>query len=533
MNSFKSESEGVVMQRKFNVTGLCVPSEHYMVDISNKIEQIKELVDRRHYFTINRGRQYGKTTTLLALKYTLETEYTVVLLTFEGLGHSNFSTQEIFCQKFIKLFSKALKFTDESKAYRDAWENENVIDFETLSEHIADMCEDKKIILIIDEVDKTSNNQIYLDFLSMLRKKYLARAAGQDFTFHSVILAGVYDVRNLKWKIKLASSGEVESSTPVRNSPWNIAVNFDIDMSFNPEEIKSMIDEYEKDYATGMNTKAIANEIHKYTSGYPFLVSRICQFIHNELDQDWTIENVRTAAKLIQEEKNTLFDDLYKNLNNNEQLSNLIKRLLLNGRTMPYNLGVNEIDLGVMYGYFSKDAERGLVISNKIFENMMMEYFIDMAQISETLPIVNSVRDEFVDEGKFDMKACLERFAEYYPMIYSEKQAQFLEREGLLIFLMLLIPALNGKGFYYIEPQTRNEERMDLIISYGGEEFIVELKLWRGNKKHELAYEQLHGYLESRDASTGYLLTFDFRQNKEPRVAWVEYKGKLIFDVVV
>jgi len=524
---------GERMQRKFNVTGLCVPHKHYMVDISNKIKQIKELIDDSNYFTINRGRQYGKTTTILNLKRTLDTEYTVISLTFEGLGNDSFTTPAIFCQEFTNLISEALKYTNETKEYAEAWKNEEIKTFIALSNHITDMCESKKIVLIIDEVDKTSNNQIYLDFLSMLRKKYLAREAGEDFTFHSVILAGVYDVRNLKWKIKLATDGNIESSAPVRNSPWNIAVNFNVDMSFNPQEIQSMIDDYESDYKTSMDIASIANEIHKYTSGYPFLVSRICQFIHDELERDWTIDGVRTAVKLIQEEKNTLFDDLYKNLNNNEQLSNLIKRLLLNGQKIPYNLGVNEIDLGVMYGYFAKDSERGLVISNKIFENMMMEYFIDMAQIFETLPSVASVRDEFVSDGKFNMQACLERFAEYYPMIYSEKQAEFLEKEGLLIFLMLLIPALNGKGFYYVEPQTRNEERMDLVISYGGEEFIVELKKWKGNKKHELAYEQLHGYLESRGANSGYLLTFDFRKMKDPRIEWVEYDGKRIFDVVV
>lgn len=98
---------------------------------------------------------------------------------------------------------------------------------------------------------------------------------------------------------------------------------------------------------------------------------------------------------------------------------------------------------------------------------------------------------------------------------------------------MLLIPALNGKGFYYIEPQTRNEERMDLVITYGKEEFIVELKKWNGSKKHEQAYIQLDHYLQSRSASTGYLLTFDFRKTKMPKADWIVYNGKKIFDVIV
>ena len=54
--------------RRFNVTGVCVPEKHYMVDISGKLAKIREMVDYGDYFTINRARQYGKTTTLSQLK---------------------------------------------------------------------------------------------------------------------------------------------------------------------------------------------------------------------------------------------------------------------------------------------------------------------------------------------------------------------------------------------------------------------------------------------------------------------------------
>ena len=52
------------MNKKFNITGLCVPEKHYMVDTSNRINEIAKMVEDGEYFTINRPRQYGKTTTL-------------------------------------------------------------------------------------------------------------------------------------------------------------------------------------------------------------------------------------------------------------------------------------------------------------------------------------------------------------------------------------------------------------------------------------------------------------------------------------
>lgn len=50
--------------RRFNTTGLCIPYKHYMVDIKDKLDRIKRLIDDGEYFVINRARQYGKTTTL-------------------------------------------------------------------------------------------------------------------------------------------------------------------------------------------------------------------------------------------------------------------------------------------------------------------------------------------------------------------------------------------------------------------------------------------------------------------------------------
>lgn len=67
------------MAKEFNVTGTCIPTEHYMVDISEKLGKIKELIDKKRYFTINRGRQYGKTTTLSRLRHYLADESAVRL----------------------------------------------------------------------------------------------------------------------------------------------------------------------------------------------------------------------------------------------------------------------------------------------------------------------------------------------------------------------------------------------------------------------------------------------------------------------
>jgi hypothetical protein len=57
-----------------------------------------------------------------------------------------------------------------------------------------------------------------------------------------------------------------------------------------------------------------------------------------------------------------------------------------------------------------------------------------------------------------------------------------------------------------------------VVVDYNRELFIVELKLWHGEEAHEAAYKQLAGYLRSKGAQRGYLVTLDLRKSasREP-----------------
>ena len=49
------------MPKVFNTAAICIPQEHYMVNLDSRVREIKKLVDAGKYFMINRARQYGKT----------------------------------------------------------------------------------------------------------------------------------------------------------------------------------------------------------------------------------------------------------------------------------------------------------------------------------------------------------------------------------------------------------------------------------------------------------------------------------------
>jgi len=95
---------------EFIVTGICVPGKHYMADTSEKLANIMELVEKRKYFTINRGRQYGKTITLNLLKKQSLKEYTVIKTSFEGISDSIFETEVNFCQGLLYQCAKYFRY---------------------------------------------------------------------------------------------------------------------------------------------------------------------------------------------------------------------------------------------------------------------------------------------------------------------------------------------------------------------------------------------------------------------------------------
>ncbi len=60
-----------------------------------KMEQIEALIHQGNYFTINRIRQYGKTTMLSLLEEYLKEKYYVINISFEGVGEEYFSVRQI------------------------------------------------------------------------------------------------------------------------------------------------------------------------------------------------------------------------------------------------------------------------------------------------------------------------------------------------------------------------------------------------------------------------------------------------------
>jgi len=518
--------EVICVPKVYNTTAVCIPKEHYMVNLDERLKKIKVFVDAGKYFTINRARQYGKTTTLRALYLYLQGEYYVVSMDFQTFGSAEFQTETIFSRSFANSFLRSLKRNPVNKTEqlneamaqleKSVASQNDFFALKALFEQLGDICavSDKPIVLMIDEVDSALNNQVFLDFLAQLRAQYMERDIYP--TFRSVILAGVYDVKNLRGKIRPEDEHRY-------NSPWNIAADFDISMSFSKNEIAGLL--------------------FDDTSGYPFLVSRLCQLMdevvckketYGSKSAAWTKEGFYEAQRLILAEKNMLFESLSEKLVSYPELNDMLKSLLFTGKPIVFNYYEPSIGVASMFG-FVKNKNGMLVVANRIFETWLYNFYLSAADMQKKEIYAASLMDknQFIVNGCLNMRLILEKFVVHFHDLYGDQNETFLEEEGRKYFLLYLRPIINGTGNYYIEAQTRGQKRTDVIVDYRGHQYVIEMKIWRGQEYNNRGEKQLAGYLDDYHVNKGYMVSFNFNRKKKTGIREIVFNDKVIIEAVV
>ena len=529
--------------KRFNTTAVCIPEKHYMVDLSDRIDRISELVDDGKYFTINRARQYGKTTTLNALKRAIRDRYNVISIDFQGIGSDGFKDEASFVISLSHLLIREKTYGADIP--EDICQDlEKYINRKTYKARLMElsntiikwlMNSEKEVVLMIDEVDSASDKQAFLDFLGILRDGYIRREESGAPAFKSVILAGVTDIKHLKSKIRDEDQHRV-------NSPWNIAADFTIDMSLSEEGIKGMLEDYEGDHHTGMDVSDMAHSLTEYTSGYPFLVSRLCQILDEKMDTArypepsdiWTPDGFNTAVNMLLSERNTLFESLTGKLINYPKMREALHSLLMEGTPITYNAMQESVLQMETYGFIC-NVDNKVAIANRIFETLLYNLFLSDDELNDNRISKEGSADRniFVDGDRLDVEKILGHFVRTYTDVFGPLQDRFREKDGRELFLLYLKPIINGTGNYYIEAQTRNQTRTDVIVDFCGNQYIIELKIWRGQAYHERGEKQISEYLDYYHLDKGYMLSFNFNKNKETGVRTVQFGDKTLVEAVV
>ena len=138
-----------------------------------------------------------------------------------------------------------------------------------------------------------------------------------------------------------------------------------------------------------MDTDEVASVIYDYTSGYPYLVSRICKLMDERLVPDgifsdekdvWTRDGILKAVNILISERNTLFDSLMEKLDAYPQLRDVLHFILFQGKDFFYNPDDEAINIACMFGFIKVTDQNRVEVANRIFETRIYNYFLSLPE---------------------------------------------------------------------------------------------------------------------------------------------------------
>lgn len=118
-------------------------------------------------------------------------------ISFEGCGNAMFENEDSFCRRLCGLLYDTIDYGEVSDIpqelqhdlYRMSHGECGELNLRSISNFISKLCREntRQVVLIIDEVNQASNQELFLEFLGMLRDKFLKRLSRP--AFQSVILS--------------------------------------------------------------------------------------------------------------------------------------------------------------------------------------------------------------------------------------------------------------------------------------------------------------------------------------------------------
>ena len=498
--------------RRFGTQGRVRPDRHYIVPRTEEIADFISRVKEGRYIVLFAPRQTGKTTffrlALDTLAAQAETWFPIQL---------NFEVYEDYASRdFYGHLSKRIrKEIDAVFRQRDSTPPEALIRFldnVELTDHVsmlefferfADLIENQKVVLVIDEFDAIPPAAVR-GFLHTLRHVYLS---DEPRCPYSVAIVGVKSIAQLNYDRSI--------------SPFNIQDEFALP-NFTREQVQDLLGQY-TDEAGQAFASEVVEVLHRQTGGQPFLVNRLAQILTEELNirkpETITIEHYANAHTRLLDEDNTNLTHLTTNIRRDPSFESLLMEIASFEKGVPFNPRNAIISELTTYGVIEKGADGLCEIVNPIYRYCVMQAF---------RPLFNGVEREYFSEdtqagfldyltpaGWIDMESLLDNFRDFVARIgFRILQVPGIPRES--VGQHLLATYLDGfvrsvRAFMYLEVPT-GRGRTDLIVLHEGRKYVVETKVWGGEQLYRAGKRQLGFYLKSEQAVAGYYVVFDHRR---------------------
>ena len=523
--------------RRFGIQGCVYPNENYVVLRTEEGAEFINRVKDGKYIVLFAPRQTGKTTFFRWALEALTAEkptYFPIQLDFQLVRNT---TPATFYERLYKMIHAEID---------NVFQNQGNIPSETSTQFLADtpltdsfsMVEFfkqfasflghhthwQKVVLLIDEFDGIPQ-AVVSDFLYALRHIYLSR---KPRCLHSVGIVGVKSIMQLDYDRSV--------------SPFNIQDEFRLP-NFTLEQVQELLGQYTDEVGQAFAPEVIES-IHKQTAGQPVLVNRLAQILTEEMGIPETQTIVMThflqAHTQLLRGRNTNIEHLTTNIRKDIRFEKVLMRIMAHEDGVDFNLRDEIIDELATYGVISEGADGLCEIANPIYLYAVLQAF---------KPAVNGLEDAYFPEdtgegfldyltptGQMDMERLLNNFRDFIARAgfkifqVPDTPQESVGRHLLLTYLDQFVRLVGG--VMHIEVQT-GRGRMDLLITHKRRKYIIETKIWRGNKYYQAGKKQLAAYIAAEKATEGYYVVFDHRQAPEPRVETETLAGVTIRSYVI
>jgi hypothetical protein len=496
------------MKKFFNTTGPCFPEWHYMVDPLKRLKGVEALIDQGQYFVIHAPRQSGKTTFGLALMDKLNAlgHYTVLISSIQPAAQGRDPVQAMRIA--------ALCIDRDSRLYlpeaewAPAVQLDQPLPEDGLRGYLQQwaLANPKPIVLLLDEVDALQDDN-FLALLYQLRTGFTGRNKG-GFP-HSVGLIGLRDVRD--YKIRLRPDAQSLGTS----SPFNIkAKSFFIDR-LDVEDIADLLQQHTDATGQIFEPAAVA-AIADLSKGQPWLVNALAnqivsEILENDSTQPVTEALVWQAKEALILRRDTHLDSLADKLKEDRVRS--IVNAIIEGTELlddRYNDALSYCqDLGLV------TRKAPIRFANPIYQEIIPRVMSYGWQLS----IPQDIADPFwyIKGTQLDMDALLQAFQKFYRRLSEAWLSKYDFREvGRQLLLMAFLQRIVNGGGRITREMAIGNGRADLVVEFGGQTFVLELKLKYRSDSQAEGQEQLARYLSRLGQDHGYLLLFD----TDPATPW-------------
>ena len=523
--------------RRFGTQGRVYPERHYVVSRTEEIADFIARIEEGRYVVLFAPRQTGKTTFFRFALDTLTAKsstYFPIQLNFEI--YKNLSTSD-FYEALYKRVRKEIEQVCRKRGYVPAEALTRFLNNTKFNNHISMMeffeefagfleCQYKagKVVLIIDEFDGIP--QVALnDFLHSLRDIYLS---DESRCPHSVGIVGVKSITQLNYDRSI--------------SPFNIQDEFHLP-NFTHQQVQELLAQYTDEVGQAF-TPEVIEAFHRQTAGQPFLVNRLAQILTEALDipktQTITMAHFVKAHTLLLEEENVNLTHLLTNIRRDPRFENLLMRIVSYERGVQFTLRNEIISELTTYGVIARGADGLCEIVNPIYQHCIIQAFQPLINGLEGDYFSENSDTDFIDyltpTGLLLMGPLLDNFKDFIAragfriLQVPDTPQEFIGQYLLYTYLEQFIRIVGGN--IYLEVQT-GRGRMDLIILHNGRKYIVETKIWEGERRYQSGKKQLATYLKLEKAVEGFYIIFDHRVNPEPRVETEILEGLTIRSYVI